>query len=62
MNKHELMKIDNYEEFDRLRGEMKNLKLDREMREHIMKLFPKASGTTEELYKIPRDKGGTIGS
>lgn len=61
MTKEEFMSISTYEEFNERRNEFKGMKLDKEMREHAAKLFPKASATTEELFKTPPSKGGTIG-
>ncbi len=61
MTKDEFMKIDTYEEFDKRREEIKGLEMDLEMLKHGCSLFPKASGTTEELFKTPPSEGGTIG-
>lgn len=59
--REELLRITSYEEFNKRRAEFKGIKMDKEIREHVAKLFPKVSSTTEELYKTPPNKGGTIG-
>lgn len=59
--KEELLAIKTYEEYDKRRNEFKGIKPDKEMFEHIAKLFPKTTTSREELCKTPPDKGGTIG-
>ena len=59
--KDKFMKISSYDELLERRHEFEGVKLDKEMLEHVSKLFPKVSNTQEELYKTPPDKGGTIG-
>lgn len=62
MNSKELfLSMKTYEDFDRRRNELKGLKMDKEVLEHMGKIFPKVSDTKEELYKTPRSEGGTIG-
>lgn len=59
--KEKFLLLESYEEFDNRRSEFKKLKMDKEVLEHMAKIFPKVSATTEELYKTPPHKGGTIG-
>lgn len=59
--KEKFLNLKSYEEFDKRRGEFKTLKFDKDIVEHMAKIFPKPSGVKEELYKIPRSQGGTIG-
>lgn len=59
--KEKFLNLKSYEEFDKKRSEFKNLKFDKDIVEHMAKIFPKLSGVKEELYKIPRSQGGTIG-
>lgn len=59
--KEKLLQMNTYEEYEARRGELKGLKPDKEVVEHLSKLFGKASDTTEELYKTPPSQGGTIG-
>ena len=40
--KDEFLKIETYEEFDRRREEFRDLKYDKEIGEHLDKIFPKA--------------------
>lgn len=60
--KEKFLSLKSYEEFDRRRQEFPTLKFDKEIVDHMSKIFPKPSGITEELYKIPRSEGGSIGS
>lgn len=60
------LKIETYEEFDKRRDEFKELEMDKDILEHMSKIFPKASDTKEELYSYRSDgslmlggKGGT---
>lgn len=59
--KEQLLKIKTYEEYLEKRHTLKELKPDKEVIEHLSKIFPKASNTKEELYKTPPKDGGTIG-
>ncbi len=59
--KEKFMKIESYKELMERKEEFRSVKMDDEMRNHAFGLFPKASSTTEELYKEPPNKGGTIG-
>ena len=54
-----LLAIDNYEEYKRQRLTFMNLKPDKEVIEHLNKIFPKMYKTEEELYKTlpPRCPG-----
>lgn len=52
--KEKFLNLKSYEEFDKRRGEFKTLKFDKDIVEHMAKIFPKPSGVKEELYKIPR--------
>lgn len=56
--KEKFLAVGSYEEFDRRRDEFKELKItDKEVREHVRKIFPKVSNTKEELYKTPPQAG-----
>ncbi len=59
--KEKLLAIDTYEEYNRRRNEFKGIKADKEMLDHIAKLFPETTTSKEELFKTPPSKGGTIG-
>ena len=60
--KEKFLVIQTYEEFDKRRTEFKGLKMsDKEVREHVAKIFPHVLKTDEELYKTPRSQGGIIG-
>lgn len=52
-DKEKFLSIQTYEEFDKKRGEFRELSMaDKEIREHAGKIFPKLKNhTTEELYK-----------
>lgn len=60
--KEKFLQIKSYEEFDRRRDEIGDLKIDKEVLEHIGRIFPRVSNTKEELYKVPRSEGGSIGN
>ena len=59
--KEKLLAIDAYEEYNRRRSEFKGIKPDKEMLDHIAKLFPKTTTSKEEVSKTPPSQGGTIG-
>ena len=59
--REEILRIESYEEFDKRREEFRGIKIDKELFDHISKMFPKASNTKEELFKIPPNQGGRIG-
>lgn len=59
--KEELLAIKTYEEYNRRRSEFAGIKPDKEMFEHIAKLFPKTTTSKEELFKSPPSQGGSIG-
>ncbi len=59
--KEKFLNLKSYEEFDEKRDEFQTLKMDKDIVAHMAKIFPRPSNTKEELYKIPRDQGGTIG-
>lgn len=59
--KEKFLSLKSYKEFDEKRNEFQALKMDKDIVEHMAKIFPKPSNTKEELYKIPRNQGGTIG-
>ncbi len=59
--KEKLLRMETYEEYEKGRAELAGLKPDKEVIEHLSKLFGKVSDTKEELYKVPRSEGGTIG-
>ncbi len=52
-DKEKFLSIQTYEEFDRRRGEFRELSMaDKEIREHAGTLFPRIKNyTTEELYR-----------
>lgn len=58
-DKERLLAIDTYEEYKKQRLSFMNLKPDKEVIEHLNKIFPKVEKTTEELYKTlpPRCPG-----
>lgn len=62
-DKEKFLAINTYEEFDKRRAEFKELKMsDKEVREHISKIFPKIENyTEEELYTILPDGRRAIG-
>jgi hypothetical protein len=59
--KEKFLSLKSYEEFDRRRQEFQTLKFDKEIVDHMSKIFPKPSGISEELYKTPRSQGRSIG-
>ena len=59
--REERLRIESYEEFDKRREEFRGIKIDKELFDNISKMFPKASNTKEELFKIPPNQGGRIG-
>ena len=59
--KEKFLQMNTYEEYEERRDELKGLKPDKEVVEHLSKLFGNVSDTTEELYKTPPSQGGTIG-
>lgn len=58
-DKEKFLSIETYEEFDRRRGEFKELSMaDPEIREHAKKIFPNLKNyTEEEVYKNPLGSG-----
>ncbi len=53
-DKEKFLSIQNYEEFDKRRGEFKELSMaDEEIRRHVGKIFPRLKKCTEELYRTP---------
>lgn len=59
--KEQLLEIKTYEEYLEKRNTLQGLKPDKEVIEHLAKIFPRTSNTREELYKTPPKDGGTIG-
>jgi len=55
-DKERLLQINSYEEYLKRRESFKDLKPDKEVIEHLSKLFPKVSETKEELFKEPPSK------
>ena len=51
--KERFLQMESYEEFAQHREELKGLKFDEEVLEHIAKIFPKPYGGKDELYKTP---------
>ena len=60
--KERLLQMKTYEEFERDRGLFKGLKPDKEIIAHLSKISSKSPNPQEELYKVPRSRGGSIGS
>lgn len=60
--KEKFLNLKSYEEFNEKRNEFQSLKFDKDIVEHMAKIFPKPSNTKEELFKIPPSQGGTIGN
>lgn len=57
MNQKELfLQIESYSEYVKQRDKFKGLKIDKEVLEHMAKIFPKVSGTKEELFKYPKNR------
>ena len=54
-DKEKFLSIQTYEEFDKRRGEFKELSMaDEEIRKHVSKIFPKLKNCTqEEVYRTP---------
>lgn len=54
-DKEKFLSIQTYEEFDKRRGEFKELSMaDEEIREHVGKIFPKLKNySKEEAYRTP---------
>ena len=60
--KEKLLQMKSYEEFDRNRELFKGMKPDKDIIEHLSRITPKSPNPQEELYKIPRSEGGSIGN
>ena len=57
MNQKEaFLSIESYSEYVKHRDEFKGLKIDQEVLKHMAKIFPKVSGTKEELFKNPENR------
>ena len=57
MNQKEaFLNIESYSEYVKHRDEFKGLKIDQEVLGHMAKIFPKGSGTKEELFKNPENR------
>ena len=54
--KESFLKIESYSEYVNRRDEFKGLKIDQEVLEHMAKIFPRGSGTKEELFKDPENR------
>lgn len=52
--KEKFLSLKSYNEFHERKEEFKELKFDKEIVEHMGKIFPRVSNTKEELYKEPR--------
>lgn len=60
--KEKFLSIKSYDEFNMRRNEFESLSMrDKEVRNHVRKIFPKLKKTDEELFKTPPNQGGTIG-
>lgn len=55
------LSMESYEEFDRRRKELDGLKVDKDILEHMKKIFPRVSNTKEELYSYRPDGRLVIG-
>ena len=54
--KEEFLKIQSYEEFDRKRDLFKGLKMDKDIRDHIKKVFPPIELFEGDVfYKVPKE-------
>ena len=57
MNQKEaFLNIESYSEYVKHRDEFKGLKIGQEVLKHMAKIFPKVSGTKEELFKDPENR------
>lgn len=54
--KEEFLNIESYSEYVKRRDEFKGLKIDQEVLCHMAKIFPRGSGTKEELFKNPENR------
>ena len=55
--KEKFLLVKSYAEFDERREEFRGLKFDKDIIEHMSKIFPKCYGGKEELYKTPPQPG-----
>lgn len=55
--KEKFLQMQSYEEFDKHREELQGLTFDREVLDHMSKIFPKCYGGKEELYKTRPQPG-----
>ena len=52
MNSRELfLSLQSYEEFNQHRGKFRDMKWDEEVRQHIDKIFPKATPVNREIHE-----------
>ena len=51
--REKFLAIQTYEEFDRRREEFKDIPADKEILQHMDKIFPPISNPDMELYKTP---------
>ena len=56
-SKERFLQMESYEEFDKHREELRGLKFDQEVLDHMSKIFPKCYGGKEELYKTCPQSG-----
>lgn len=49
--KEQFLSVTSYEEFDKRREEFKDLETDKDVLEHMKKIFPRVSNTKKELFK-----------
>lgn len=59
--KERLLQMKTYEEYERKRGELKGLKPDKEVIEHLSKLFGRSPNPQEELYSYLPDGRKVLG-
>ena len=59
--KEKFLGLKSYVEFDERREEFKGLKFDKDIIEHMSKIFPKPYGGQEELYSYQPDGRMVIG-
>ncbi len=50
-DKEKFLELKSYEEFDKRREEFRMLKFDKDIVEHMSKIFPKSPNPPEELYR-----------
>lgn len=59
--KEKFLQVKSYAEFDKRREEFKGLKFDKDVIDHMTKIFPKPYGGHEELYSYLPDGRRVLG-